>query len=266
MSATNDGAVFPQSCPESLGLGLDGDWGFVHSEQTGSALDGPGLRTVVWLTGCGFRCLYCHNPDTWKLHSGRRVRAEDLVAEIAKYGRFMATSKGGVTLSGGEPLVQHGFCMNVLGRLHALGVHTALDTNGFLGARLSDADLQQIDLVLLDLKSWDDRTHLRVTGQHPQPVFEFARRLRDLGRPAWIRFVLVPGLTDAPDNVAGLASFCAELSNVERVEVLPFHQLGRFKWHELGQTYALEDVEAPSAAAVAAVREAFRQRGLFCPD
>jgi pyruvate formate lyase activating enzyme len=254
-----------EPCPSSLGQGLDPDWGFVHSEQTCSALDGPGLRTVVWLTGCGFRCLYCHNPDTWKLHSGRRLHADELVAEISQYARFMATSKGGVTLSGGEPLVQHGFCMNVLRRLHALGIHTALDTNGFLGERLSDDDLQAIDLVLLDLKSWDDKTHLHVTGQHPGPVLRFARRLSELGRPAWVRFVLVPGLTDAPDNVAGLARFCAELSNVERVEVLPFHQLGRFKWHELGQPYALESAEPPGAALVAEVREAFRQRGLYCP-
>lgn len=253
-------------CPSSLGQGLDPDFGFIHSEQTGSALDGPGLRTVVWLTGCGFRCLYCHNPDTWKLHAGRRVHVDELVAEISKYTSFMARTRGGVTISGGEPLVQHGFCMNVLRRLHALGVHTALDTNGFLGDRLSDEDLQKIDLVLLDLKSWDDKVHLHVTGQHRDPVFRFARRLRDLGRPAWVRFVLVPGLTDGPDNVAGLARFCGELTNVERVEVLPFHQLGRFKWHELGQEYALEGVEPPSAASVAAVRDAFRQHGLYCPD
>lgn len=256
----------PAEAPSGLGQGLDPNWGFIHSEQTGSALDGPGLRTVVWLTGCGFRCLYCHNPDTWKLHSGRRVHADDLVADISRYASFMARSKGGVTISGGEPLVQHGFCLNVLRRLHAVGVHTALDTNGYLGDRLSDADLQAIDLVLLDLKSWDDKLHLHVTGQHPAPVHRFARRLRDLGRPAWVRFVLVPGLTDAPDNVAALASFCGELSNVERVEVLPFHQLGRFKWHELGQAYALEALEAPSEASVAAAREAFRQRGLYCPD
>jgi pyruvate formate lyase activating enzyme len=251
--------------PISLGQGLDPSWGFIHSQQTGSALDGPGLRNVVWLTGCGFRCLYCHNPDTWRLHAGRRVHADALVGELAQYARFMDTAHGGVTLSGGEPLVQHGFCMNVLGRLHALGIHTALDTNGFLGERLSDAELAAIDLVLLDLKSWDDKTHLHVTGQHPDPVLRFARRLRDLGRPAWIRFVLVPGLTDSPDNVAGLARFCGELSNVERVEVLPFHQLGRFKWHELGLRYELESVEPPSALAVGSVRDVFRQHGLHCP-
>lgn len=252
--------------PISLGLGLDADWGFIHSEQTGSALDGPGLRTVFWLTGCGFRCLYCHNPDTWKLHAGRRVHVEEMVAEIARYASFMATSGGGVTLSGGEPLVQHAFCVNVFRRLRALGVHTALDTNGFLGDRLSDGDLEAIDLVILDLKSWDDEIHLRVTGQHREPVLRFARRLHALQRPMWVRFVLVPGYTDQPQNVAGVARFCGELSNVERVEVLPFHQLGRFKWHELGQRYELEHVEPPDPAALAAVRDTFRQHGLFCPE
>jgi pyruvate formate lyase activating enzyme len=253
-------------CPSRLGRGLDPSWGYVHSEQTGSAVDGPGLRSVVWLTGCGFRCLYCHNPDAQKLHSGRRVHADELVARIAKYAGFMAAAKGGVTISGGEPLVQHGFCMNVLGRLHARGIHTALETNGFLGDRLSDAELETVDLVLLDLKSWDGKTHLHVTGHGPERVFRFARRLRDLGRPAWIRFVLVPGLTDAPDNVAGLARFCAELSNVERVEILPFHQLGRFKWHELGLDYTLDSVEPPSELAIATVRDVFRQHGVYCPE
>jgi len=215
--------------------------------------------------GCGFRCVYCHNPDTWKLHAGRRVHVDDLVRELAEYRSFFATAKGGVTLSGGEPLVQHGFCMNVIGRLRALGIHTALDTNGFLGDRLGDSDLEQIDLVLLDLKSFDVQTHLSLTGQRPEAVFRFARRLRDLGRPAWIRFVLVPGYTDAGRNVDALARSCAELTNVERVEVLPFHQLGRFKWRELGLSYPLEDVEPPSVESLAAARDAFRRQGLYCP-
>lgn len=245
---------------------LDPEWGFVHSEQTGSALDGPGLRTVFWLSGCGYRCLYCHNPDTWKLHAGRRRHASELVDECRKYHAFMATTRGGVTLSGGEPLVQHGFAMNVLRQVHALGIHTALDTNGFLGERLSDDELQDIDLVILDLKSWLPQVHLRVTGQQRDHSLAFARRLAALRRPAWIRFVLVPGHTDDPDNVAGLAAFCRTLDNVERVEVLPFHQLGRYKWHELGLPYELEHVEPPTPAALSAMRGLFRAQGLFCPD
>lgn len=253
-------------CPSTLGHGLDPEWGFIHSEQTGSALDGPGLRTVVWLTGCGFRCTYCHNPDTWKLHTGRRVHVDEVVKKVLAYEAFMKISRGGFTLSGGEPLVQADFCMNVIRRVRARGVHVALDTNGFLGSRLSDADLEQIDLVMLDLKSWDDKTHLRVTGQHSRAVFDFARRLNERRRPMWVRFVLVPGHTDAPENVEGLANFCGTLPNIERVEVLPFHQLGRFKWHELGLAYALEGVEPPNGEALAAARAVFRRQGLFCPD
>jgi pyruvate formate lyase activating enzyme len=245
---------------------LDPNWGFIHSEQTGSSLDGPGLRTVFWLTGCGFRCKYCHNPDTWKLQGGRRVHVDSLIRDIVQYAPFFSTVHGGVTVSGGEPLVQHAFCTNLMRRLHALDIHTALDTNGFLGNRLSNEELRAIDLVILDLKSWDDETHVHVTGQHNRAVLDFARRLQALGRPAWIRFVLVPGLTDRPENVNGLARFCGELSNVERVEVVPFHQLGRLKWRDLGLDYELEDSSPPTDEQLQSVRDTFRRFGSICPD
>jgi pyruvate formate lyase activating enzyme len=257
------------SAPNAHHLGAsppDRQWGFLHSEQTGSSLDGPGLRTVFWLTGCELRCLYCHNPDTWKMHAGRRISADELVAEVSKYARFMQVTGGGITLSGGEPLVQHAFCANVLRRVHALGVHTALDTNGFLGERLSDEELESVDLVLLDLKSWDRQTHVELTGKDPEPVFAFARRLQARRRRAWVRFVLVPGVTDHPQNVAGLARFCSSLDNVERVEVLPFHQLGRYKWQALGIRYELEAMKPPSTAELSLAREAFRREGIYCPD
>jgi pyruvate formate lyase activating enzyme len=237
-------------------------WGYIHSEQTGSALDGPGLRTVLWLSGCELRCQYCHNPDTWDLYAGRRVRLEEAVAEVMKYARFMRSASGGVTVSGGEPLVQHAFCAALLGRLRDLGVHTALDTNGMLGDRLSDAELDSIDLVLLDLKSWEPHLHRSLTGHDPAPALRFARRLAARKRPAWVRFVLVPGVTDHPDNVRGLARFCAGLGNLERLEVLPFHQLGRYKWRALGIPYPLEDVQPPDAGAVEAARQIFRSEGV----
>lgn len=243
----------------------DGERGYVHSELTGSALDGPGLRTVFWLSGCEFRCAYCHNPDTWNVRNGRLRTADEVLAELSKYARFMRTTGGGLTLSGGEPLVQHRFCKRILNGAHALGIHTALDTNGFLGKRLSDADLLDVDLVLLDVKSWDARTHLQVTGRQNEPVVSFARRLHALARPVWIRFVLVPGLTDAPENVRGLARFCGTLKNVERVEVLPFHQLGRYKWRELGITYSLDSVAPPSPELLSRTRALFREHGLNCP-
>lgn len=250
----------------TCGLGLDPDWGFIHSEQTGSALDGPGLRTVFCLTGCGFRCSYCHSPDSWELRGGRRVHVETLLRDIQQYAPFFSTVHGGVTLSGGEPLTQHAFCTNLLRRLHQLDIHTALDTNGHLGHRLSDRELREIDLVILDLKSWDARTHLRVTGQHNRAILDFARRLCALARPVWVRFLLVPGLTDDPREVDGLARFCGELSNIERVEVLPFHQLGRAKWHQLSLDYRLEDVSPPTDELLESVRDTFRRHGSICPD
>ena len=158
------------------------------------------------------------------------------------------------------------FCTNFLRRLHQLDIHTALDTNGFFGDRLSDEDLRSIDLVILDIKSFDVQTHLRVTGQHNRNVLDFARRLRLLARPTWVRFVLVPGLTDQPENVTGLARFCGELPNVERVEVIPFHQLGRSRWHELGLDYSLEHTSPPSDELLQSVRDTFRRHGSICPD
>jgi pyruvate formate lyase activating enzyme len=246
-------------------LPLPGEIGFLHSEQTGSALDGPGLRTVFFLSGCVMRCQYCHNPDTWKLHAGRRVRALELVEEALKYEAFTRRAGGGVTLSGGEPLVQHAFAVKVLEGVHGRGLHTALDTNGYLGARLTRDELSLIDLVLLDLKAWDPHLHRQMTRVARDPVLAFAERLASEGRPAWVRFVLVPGLTDAPENILLLARFCAALGNVQRVDVLPFHQLGRSKWQRLGLDYALERTSPAGPQAVQDVRAVFREAGLNCP-
>lgn len=240
---------------------LRGDAGYVHSHTTGSALDGPGLRYVLWTTGCAFRCQYCHNPDTWYKHNGELRTLDQVLSDIGKYQRFLQMTKGGVTVSGGEPLIQNKFVMNILRGCKAMGLHTALDTNGFFGERLSDQDLEAVDLVLLDIKSWDPETHLRVTGCDVGPVLQFAQRLAALGKPAWVRFVLVPGLTDDDANVTGLAQFVAQLPNVERLEVLPFHQMGAYKWKERGLDYPLEGVEAPSPELVAHVQQIFREQG-----
>lgn len=240
----------------------EGAVGRVHSLTTGSMVDGPGVRSVIWTSGCELRCVYCHNPDTWRLGNGTPREADAVVRDVARHRRFMAAAGGGVTVSGGEPLVQARFVTRVLRGCQALGIHTALDTNGFLGERLADDELPLADLVLLDLKSYDPETHRRVTGRDVGPVLRFARRLSDAGRPAWIRFVLVPGVTDAPANVAGLAAFVATLGNVERVEVLPFHQMGRSKWERLGVSYPLARVNPASAADLARARAAFRAHGL----
>lgn len=250
---------------DASALTREGRWGFLHSQETGSAVDGPGMRVVFWTTGCEFRCLYCHNPDTWKLKHGQLVCADDILDELRKYADFLRIAGGGLTISGGEPLVQDRFVMNLIRGANAMGLHTALDTNGFLGDKLSNAELDEIDLFLLDIKSWDPATHLKVTAKPVEPVLAFARRLAERKRPTWVRFVLVPGYTDAPENIEGVARFAATLGNVERAEILPFHQLGKFKWEQMGMKYELGDVKAPSAESVAAAREIFRQAGLYCP-
>src|SRR5262249_6069529 len=170
-------------------------WGFVHSFQTGSAVDGPGGRLVAWLAGCQFRCVYCHNPDTGKMSNGTPVRLKRPVEVVNQYPHHLKKLKGRLTTSGRAPLVQHRFVLNVFTALRKVGVHTALDTNGFLGDRLSDEDLQQVDLVMLGLKAIAPEVHKRLTSQDNAPVHAFARRLAALKRTAWIRFVIVPGFT-----------------------------------------------------------------------
>ena len=170
--------------------------------------------------------------------------------------------RGGFTLSGGEALMQHRFAAKLLAAAKAMGIHTALDTNGYYGDRLTDVDLQSIDLVLLDLKGWDNERHRALTGMDIGPTLDFARRLAALGKPIWVRFVLVPGLTDRPEDIERMAAFAAALGNVQRVDVLPFHQMGRFKWKALGLDYTLDEVKPPSPEAVERACAAFRAAGL----
>lgn len=239
--------------------------GHVHSYETAGTLDGPGIRFVAFLSGCYYRCRYCHNPDTWKPGSGWHVTADELMEQVDHYAAFLGPRAGGVTLSGGEPLVQAAFAAEIFARSRARGLHTALDTNGSLGARMDAAMLADTDLVLLDLKSGDPATHERVTGAPLGPVRAFAERLGKEGKPVWVRFVLVPGLTDDPDNVAATARIAAGIGTVERVEVLPFHQMGAYKWEALGLDYRLRDTAPPGAALVDRVRAQFRDEGLFVP-
>ena len=239
-----------------------GEMGFLHSFTSGSAVDGPGVRVVAWTSGCQFRCLYCHNPDTWTMTNGIPITISRATEELRKYRHGLKVMSGGFTLSGGEPLMQDRFAVKLLSAARAMGIHTALDTNGSLGARLSDAELEQIDLVLLDIKSWDGERHQKLTGMEIAPVLEFARRLAARKRPMWLRFVLVPGLTDDAETVSQIARFGASLGNVERVDVLPFHQMGRFKWNELKLDYALDAVLPPSPKVVADAIARFRAEGL----
>ena len=239
-----------------------GDMGFLHSFTTGSTVDGPGVRVVAWTAGCQFRCLYCHNPDTWNMMNGMPVTLDRAIEALRKYRHGLKVMFGGFTLSGGEPLMQDRFAARLFTAAKSMGVHTALDTNGYLGERLSDKELDEIDVVLLDIKSWDRERHQRLTAKDNSPTLAFARRLAKQRKTIWLRYVLVPGLTDDVDDINQIAKFAAELGNVARVDVLPFHQMGRYKWKKLGLEYALDEVEPPRRELVDRVCEQFRAVGL----
>jgi pyruvate formate lyase activating enzyme len=237
--------------------------GFLHSVETAGAVDGPGVRFVYFTAGCLFRCLYCHNPDTWKLHHGREVTLDEAFAEIRPYAGFLRRA-GGVTFSGGEPMLQAGFVGALAERIKTkLHLHVALDTQGFLHADLDDAWFAPFDLVLLDIKHSDPAQYRRLTGQDLQPTLDFAQRLIRLGKRMWIRYVLVPGWTDAEADILRLADFIVTLgAAVERVEVLPFHQMGAHKWQELGLHYELSETPTATTTDADAARALFASRGL----
>ena len=239
-----------------------GDMGFLHSYTSGSAVDGPGIRLVAWTTACMFRCQYCHNPDTWTLRNGIPVTLDRAIDGVRKYANGLKAMHGGFTLSGGEPLMQDRFAVRLIAAVKAMGVHTAIETNGCFGDRLSDDELKTIDLVILDMKAFTPEQHKRVTGMDNEEVLEFARRLSALKRPMWLRYVLVPGLTDIPEEMRALAEFGASLGIVERVEILPFHQMGRYKWERIGLDYQLDATEPPTNDQVAQAVAIFREAGL----
>lgn len=237
--------------------------GKVHSFETMGTVDGPGIRFVVFTQGCPLRCLYCHNPDCRTIYGGKELSSTEIVAEVKKYRSYL--KGGGVTVSGGEPLMQPEFVAAIFQECHDLGLHTALDTSGYCPVSVAETVLEHTDLVLLDIKSFDPQIYQRVTHVSLEPTLAMARHLSTIGKPTWIRFVLVPGLTDAPQNVAGLADFVATLTNVERVEVLPFHKMGEYKWEQLGLSYLLKDTPEPSPELVETTKQTFRSRGLFTP-
>jgi pyruvate formate lyase activating enzyme len=242
-----------------------GDLGYIHSFTTGSCVDGPGVRVVAWLTGCHFRCLYCHNPDTWKIKNGMPITLEQARQELSKYSHGLKMMKGGLTISGGEPLLQDRFVVKLFSAAKEMGIHTTLDTNGYLGDRLSDDELKKIDLVMCCIKAWDHAIHHKVTGMESGPTRNFAQRMATHKRPMWLRYVLVPELTDDVKEIEQVANFAAGLGNVERVEVLPFHQMGAFKWERLGMAYSLRDTQTPSVELVNRVKGQFQAVGLNTP-
>jgi len=239
----------------------DGAFGYAHSYETSSRYDGPGLRVVLFVSGCLLRCTYCHNPDTWHLKDGTYVSAQQVLDRLGAFASALRALDGGLTISGGEPMVQLAFTRRILAGAKKMGLHTAIETSGFLGDHADDNFLSCLDLVLLDIKSSDPETYRSVTGRDLAPTLRFAERLSAIGKPVWVRFTLVPGLTDAPANVDGIARFVAPMKNVEWVEVQPFHQLGAFKWKAMKLDYKEANTQAPTRDLVSRVIEQFRAAG-----
>ncbi len=238
-----------------------GTFGYVHSYETSSRYDGPGLRAVLFVSGCLLRCTYCHNPDTWHLKDGTYISVKQVLDRLAGFAPALRSLDGGLTISGGEPMVQMAFTGEIFAGAKSLGLHTAIETSGYLGDRVSDQYLSNIDLVLLDIKSSDPETYKRVTGRDLAPTLRFAERLSAMGKPVWVRFTLVPGHTDDPDNVEGIAKFVAPMRNVAWVEVQPFHQMGAFKWAAMNLPYIHENTPRPTPESIARVIGQFRSAG-----
>ena len=239
----------------------EGAFGYCHSYETSSRYDGPGLRAVLFVSGCLLRCSYCHNPDTWHLKDGSYMPVQQVIDRLKNFAPSLVSLGGGLTISGGEPMVQLAFTRRIFRAAKEMGLHTAIETSGFLGDRADETYLSAIDLVLLDIKSSDPDTYRKVTGRDIAPTLRFAERLAKIGKPAWVRFTLVPGSTDDPANVEGVAKFVAPMKNVEWVEVQPFHQMGEFKWKAMGLEYKHYDTSPPSRELVNRVVGQFRDAG-----
>jgi pyruvate formate lyase activating enzyme len=253
--------VSPDAPDESQLQESDGAFGYCHSYETSSRYDGPGLRVVLFVSGCLLRCSYCHNPDTWHLKDGTYVSAQTVIDRLGSFASALRALDGGLTISGGEPLVQAAFTRRILAAAKDMGLHTAIETSGFLGDRADERYLSVLDLVLLDIKSSNPDTYRKVTGRELAPTLKFAERLAGIGKPVWVRFTLVPGFTDDPDNVEGIARFVAPMKNVEWVEVQPFHQMGSFKWKAMNLEYKCANTQAPTPDVTERIIGQFRAAG-----
>ncbi|QIQ21897.1 pyruvate formate lyase 1-activating protein [Zophobihabitans entericus] len=229
--------------------------GRIHSFESFGTVDGPGIRFIVFFQGCLMRCLYCHNRDTWDLKGGREVTVDDLMKEIVTYKNFIMPT-GGVTASGGEAILQAEFVTEWFRACHKEGIHTCLDTNGY--ARAIDQTIEDLmevtDLVMLDLKQLNDSIHQNLVGVPNKRVLDFAEYLAKINKRTWVRYVVVPGWTDDDDSAHRLGRFIKGMTNIEKVELLPYHKLGEHKWTTMGEKYMLEGVEAPSKETLERVK------------
>ncbi|SHJ97290.1 pyruvate formate-lyase-activating protein [Tepidibacter formicigenes] len=236
--------------------------GRIHSIETFGTVDGPGIRYIVFTQGCPLRCKYCHNRDTWDVKSGKEYTVPELMDDIKKYTPFMKYSGGGLTVSGGEPTLQPEFLERLLMEAKANDIHTAVDTSGFVDIEIIDPILDYTDLVLLDIKHINRDSFKELTGVYNDKTLNLAKHLEKRNIPTWIRYVLVPGITDKEEDIENLAKFVSNLKNVENIEVLPYHSMGEFKWEELGYEYPLKGICDATDEDVEKASRIFEKYGL----
>jgi len=226
--------------------------GYVHSVESFGTVDGPGLRFIVFVQGCGLRCAYCHNPDSWKMKEGKLTEVSEIISELVKYKEFFDASGGGITVSGGEPLLQMEFVTELFKACKKYGIHTNIDTSGDLkfNTPKRQQQLKELlavtDMLMLDIKMFDAKKHKELTGKDNAHILEFGRLVSEAGIPMWIRRVLVPGLTDDEKDLENTAAYIKTLKTVEKIEVLPYHTMGEYKWKQLGYDYPLTGKVPPS--------------------
>ena len=236
--------------------------GKLHSFESCGTVDGPGIRFIVFTQGCPLKCKYCHNPDTWDIKNAKYERdIEFTINEIKKYKPFFRNG-GGLTITGGEPFVQLNYIEALLKRAKEEEIHTAVDTSGYIFNDRVKEILKYVDLVLLDIKSINPEVYRDLTGVELENTLKFAKYLDSIRKPVWIRHVLVPGITDKKENLEKLADYVSKLKNVEKIELLPFHQLGTHKWEEMNLEYPLKDVKEPTVKEMKDARQIFRNKGL----
>lgn len=234
--------------------------GYIHSIETFGALDGPGIRYVIFMQGCFYRCQYCHNPDTWNLKNGTIMSVSQIVNDVKQYLSYI--KNGGVTLSGGEPLLQTKFVYKLIKKLKKLGVHVALDTAGSLPICQSKEIIDGVDLVLLDIKALDGKLHETITGFSNDNTLDTLKYCESTNKKVWIRHVVVPELTDDTTNLEKLAKFIKQFKCVECVEIIAFHKMGEYKWEKLGVDYKLKTTTPPSNTRIEEIKQMFRKIGL----
>ncbi len=225
----------------------------IHSVETFGTVDGPGVRYILFVQGCPLRCAYCHNPDTWNLSDGTSKEIDEIFEEILRYNSFLS---GGVTVSGGEPLLYARELKHLFKKLKEKGIHTCIDTSGFINITDDVKELLEVtDLVLLDIKVVDNAKHKNLTQVSNTKIFEFADFLESINKPMWIRHVLVPTINDTDEDLQSLKKFIDSKNNVEKVELLPYHELGLFKWEELGLDYKLKGINPPTTESISKAKE-----------